>query len=198
MRKLITARRAAICGAVAILSIGCVTGAALALPASHASTTIHACASKSSGALRLAAHCKSSERAVSWSKVGPRGPAGLSQGFANSLNGEISVSSSVNLTSVRLPKGSYLLFATATAVNGSGSPATFTCDLSLAGSGQTEASPLTVAPDGYGQVSLSLAGTIKPATDTVLTCSGGAASTYMENSKIEAIQVKSLTIPPPV
>jgi Collagen triple helix repeat (20 copies) len=39
--------------------------------------TIHACYSKRNGALRIASHCKRSERAVSWSKVGPQGPRGL-------------------------------------------------------------------------------------------------------------------------
>jgi hypothetical protein len=38
--------------------------------------TIKACAAKKGGALRLATRCKSSERAVTWNSVGPRGPAG--------------------------------------------------------------------------------------------------------------------------
>jgi hypothetical protein len=53
-------------------------GAGWAIAASTSSTaTIRACASKSNGALRLAARCKSSERRVSWNTVGPRGPRGL-------------------------------------------------------------------------------------------------------------------------
>jgi hypothetical protein len=38
--------------------------------------TIHACASKQNGALRVARHCKPSERGLTWSKVGPPGPPG--------------------------------------------------------------------------------------------------------------------------
>jgi hypothetical protein len=53
-------------------------GAGWAIAASTTSSaTLRACASKSNGALRLAAKCKSSERRVSWNTVGPRGPRGL-------------------------------------------------------------------------------------------------------------------------
>jgi hypothetical protein len=53
-------------------------GAGWAIAASTSSTaTTRACASKSTGALRLAASCKRSERRVSWNTVGPRGPRGL-------------------------------------------------------------------------------------------------------------------------
>jgi Collagen triple helix repeat (20 copies) len=40
------------------------------------SGSIHACYNKRTGVLRIASHCKRSERAVSWSKVGPQGPRG--------------------------------------------------------------------------------------------------------------------------
>jgi hypothetical protein len=53
-------------------------GAGWAIAASTSSTaTIRACASKSTGALRLAPSCKRSERSVSWNTVGPRGRRGL-------------------------------------------------------------------------------------------------------------------------
>ena len=53
-------------------------GAGWAIAASTTSTaTIHACASKSTGVLRLARTCKRSERRVSWNTAGPRGPRGL-------------------------------------------------------------------------------------------------------------------------
>lgn len=52
-------------------------GAGWAIAASTTSSaTIRACASKSTGALRLAGKCKSSEHRVSWNTVGPRGPRG--------------------------------------------------------------------------------------------------------------------------
>src|SRR5437773_837157 len=45
--------------------------------ATTSSATLRAHASKSNGALRWAARCKSSERRVSWNTVGPQGPRGL-------------------------------------------------------------------------------------------------------------------------
>lgn len=48
-------------------------------------SAIHACYSKRTGALRIASRCKRSERAVSWSRVGPQGPRG--QRGANGRNG---------------------------------------------------------------------------------------------------------------
>jgi hypothetical protein len=64
-------------------------GAGWAIAASTSSTaTIRACASKSNGALRLAARCKSSERRVSWNTVGPRGPRGATGvAGANGIDG---------------------------------------------------------------------------------------------------------------
>jgi hypothetical protein len=60
-------------GAVCLLAVG----AGWAIAASTTSTaTIRACASKSTGVLRLARTCRKSERSVSWNTVGPRGPRG--------------------------------------------------------------------------------------------------------------------------
>jgi hypothetical protein len=44
--------------------------------AAGTSKALRGCANKRSGALRLAAHCKKSERGVSWSIAGPQGPQG--------------------------------------------------------------------------------------------------------------------------
>src|SRR5919205_2446935 len=61
-------------GAVCVLAVG----AGWAIAASTTSTaTIHACANKTTGVLRLASECRKSERSVSWNTVGPRGPRGF-------------------------------------------------------------------------------------------------------------------------
>jgi hypothetical protein len=62
-------------------------GAGWAIAASTTSSaTIRACASKSTGVLRLAASCKRSERSLSWNTLGPRGPRGL-QGIQGATGG---------------------------------------------------------------------------------------------------------------
>jgi hypothetical protein len=48
------------------------------------SNTIHACASKPSGALRLSTKCEKNEQPVSWNIQGPPGPLGPSS--ASSLS----------------------------------------------------------------------------------------------------------------
>jgi hypothetical protein len=59
-------------GVVAVLAAG--GGYAIAASTSN---TIRACANKTSGALRIASRCKSTENTLSWNKVGPTGPRGL-------------------------------------------------------------------------------------------------------------------------
>jgi hypothetical protein len=72
MRRLL-APRSAPALAVGVLAL-LAAGGGYALAAS--SGTIHACANKRNGALRVASHCKRSEGSLSWNKVGPAGPRG--------------------------------------------------------------------------------------------------------------------------
>jgi hypothetical protein len=51
-------------------------GAAIAATAISSSSSIHACVSKTSGALYVAKHCTGTERALSFNQRGPAGPAG--------------------------------------------------------------------------------------------------------------------------
>jgi hypothetical protein len=59
---------------VVITAIVC-TSVGVAL-AGSSKNTLHACASKHGGALRIAKKCRRSERAVTWSKTGPAGARG--------------------------------------------------------------------------------------------------------------------------
>ena len=53
-------------------------GGLAAQAAAHSGTwaVIHACANKTTGQLRLADQCRTSEKSVSWNKRGPAGPQG--------------------------------------------------------------------------------------------------------------------------
>ncbi len=68
-------------GAVAALATALVVaGGALSAGSSGSSTTITACVKKSSGAARIVragSNCRSSERRVSWKRIGPAGKRGL-------------------------------------------------------------------------------------------------------------------------
>lgn len=85
MRRMLAGHRthAVVLGAVALLTFG--GGYAIA----SGGGTIHACANKKSGSLRLANTCKKGERAVTWSVTGPRGPQGIAG--TNGRNGATSV-----------------------------------------------------------------------------------------------------------
>jgi hypothetical protein len=117
----------------ALAACACViVGGGAAWAASGGSTTIHACFSSHGGALRVAAHCKHGEKALSWSQTGPAGPAGAvgaagAAGSAGSAGGEGAAGPSdiyasgsavgalttsyTTVGSFTLPPGSYLLEA---------------------------------------------------------------------------------------
>jgi hypothetical protein len=60
---------------------------------------IHACVDTSTGTVRIARHCRQSERAMTWAKTGPQGSAGPSDGY--SATGD-------RLATVAVPPGDYL------------------------------------------------------------------------------------------
>lgn len=75
LTKLAGSRAIAFCAVAAVaLAVG---AGGLAFAASRAGT-VHACAAKRNGVLRLSARCRKDERAVSWSVRGPRGRRGRS------------------------------------------------------------------------------------------------------------------------
>jgi len=74
MRKVLRDGRTGRVLLVAVLGIGAI-GTAWSL-AAGTSNTLHACADKDGGALRLAKKCKHGERSVSWNIQGPKGDTG--------------------------------------------------------------------------------------------------------------------------
>src|ERR1700739_4152098 len=53
-----------------------IPGAASAATSSSKPAVVHACYAKKGGALRVATHCTSAQRSISWNQTGPKGPAG--------------------------------------------------------------------------------------------------------------------------
>jgi hypothetical protein len=161
MTKSLSARRlASLAGAAALLVA---TGGAAFAAASG--NSLHACASKSSGALRLAANCKRSEKGVSWAIVGPSGPQGPRgpngaqgpQGPQGAQGGQGSpgqrgpsdafteywsdtsishaAAQPVNLGAVSLPAGSFMVFGRASVTNNTDAAQGLTCGLGTPGVG---------------------------------------------------------------
>ena len=72
MKKLLRVRPLA----VVVCAVGLFAAAVGAALAATSGGTIHACAKKNNGALRLADRCRHNEKSVSWNITGPRGPQG--------------------------------------------------------------------------------------------------------------------------
>jgi hypothetical protein len=84
-------RAGAIIGSAVLIAAVAVPGFALASVRPAATTgTIHGCANKKTGALRVATSCSSAERAVVWSIQGPRGATGATgKAGANGATGPV-------------------------------------------------------------------------------------------------------------
>jgi Collagen triple helix repeat (20 copies) len=64
------------CASVLALATLATGGIALASN-SHRVTMVHACVNRATGEIRIARHCTRRERALTWNKQGPAGPAGV-------------------------------------------------------------------------------------------------------------------------
>lgn len=89
-------------------------GAAAYASTSGSSGTIHACASRSTGVLRLGHHCRRRERAVTWNKAGPSGTPGPSDAY-------YSDNSPAGAATVTVPPGEYVATGNCTAFMSQGS-----------------------------------------------------------------------------
>ena len=175
------------------------TAASMAIADSRGSTTLHACAARSGGALRWATRCKASERAVSWSVRGPRGPRGrpgargAGPAYSSRLPGSSPVGSGplTEIASVTLPPGDYLVTATATA----SSPAATdngTCELEGAGEfGESASFSITSSHgEALGVTGLAQATSVD---DVVKLLCGGQTSVTIAQGVLTAVQVQSVS-----
>lgn len=188
----------------AVLAVLVVAGVAYAsIPDS--SGVIHGCYQTNKGSLRVidsSASCAVGETALNWSQTGPPGaqgvqgppgPAGPSHAYVDRVPfvGSIDFGPSVfptTITSVSVPAGSYVVYATGEYDTGEGTPGELICAFNDA----TPVTGWTAPTDGIGPyaivdtVSLSSAGVIE------LDCQGGDQETVtpsMSDNKLVAVQV---------
>jgi hypothetical protein len=92
-------------------------GAATAIAATAtASSTVHACVSKTSGALYVAKHCTGAQRALSFNQRGPAGPAGATGIAAYAqVSGTGTVLAEKGMTVTETATGMYTVEITASA-----------------------------------------------------------------------------------
>jgi hypothetical protein len=188
-------------GAVGLLAAAGLAAGGMALAATQSSTTIHACASKSSGALRLAGHCRSTERAVSWNKAGPAGPSHVYASFHDAAT-FVPFSTTTTLGSLALPRGTFTVFAKAWVQSqaGSGNSDVF-CSLVLGPNfdeGTVDAqdgnAPTGPEPVRNEMLELNVNGPLSGPGHALLKCRNfGGGNTFLKFIKITAIKVGGLT-----
>lgn len=171
--------------------------------AASTSGVVHACASKKSGALRLAGHCTEKERAVTWNVQGPqgnqgkqgtRGATGPSDIYAAGAAAG-TLGSTARITSITVPPGRYLIGAK---INMEGSTTSQTVDCFLApslaaGPGSWDGA-ITTLPVNTAQATMSLAGadTFSSQQTIVMGCSSTPTGASYANARLWATKTGSL------
>lgn len=135
---------------VSLLMVGGVWAARAAYATiPDSSGVIHACYDMGNGTLRVidteaGEACRPQETALSWNQKGPQGqvgprgpegPRGPSDGYVTSLRGGpgIAVDNSVDVLSLSLPAGDYMLSATARVQRNQAGTSRVVCDLNVGG-----------------------------------------------------------------
>lgn len=96
-----------------VIAVVLVVCGGYAFAATNATPVIRACVDKTSGALRLAAKCTGSERAVTWSKAGPQGkPGPQGNPGAQGAQGATGQAGSAGAAGLQGPAGSARAYAT--------------------------------------------------------------------------------------
>jgi hypothetical protein len=165
--------------------------AGVQVAAASGSSTIHACAAKSNGALRVAKHCTRHERAVSWSQRGPAGlsgkpgapgKAGAAAGYTSIIDNDQGVAISDdnayhNVISLTLPAGSYVVTYSFELYNSSTTATFGSCRINTPTSFEYDSYALPAAAPG-GETSAQPSGTYG-----VLAPSGGSTVSVACNSE---------------
>lgn len=212
----LTASRRWRCAAIAVIGAGALvtttTGwvaAAGHLRSGHPKK-IHACIGHG-GVLRIATHCTSSETGITWNKygpVGPRGPAGVAQGYAGryvtlkSSGTKLTSKFAVITQTPPLSRGTYL--ATATVNLAMFAHAAAMCEIrSAKGNASVSAQHADAqTPPGSSESSANLAlnaDILHAVRGDVLQVicrdyRAGSKATAVTNAQINATQVNSLTV----
>lgn len=172
---------------------------------------IHACYDAGNGTLRVidteaGETCRPQETALSWNQEGPQGPEGPSgpegppgpsDGYVKSLRGGtgIEVNGTVNVLSLSLPAGDYILSTTALVQRNQAGISTVICDLRVGGG--PFATGYVERLDGADAVAtLAATSGVSLSTDEMihLSCfASGADGTFVTLADLTAVRVGTVT-----
>jgi hypothetical protein len=210
-------------GAATLAILLAAGGAAWA--ASSSGRTIHACFKSHGGALRIAAHCKHGERALSWNQIGPRGvrgltgikgaagakgaagktglgltgPAGPSDVYAGGAATGTLTSAYTSYGTLPVPAGSYLIEAKVTFIPES-KASKMTCAIAPGTSFTTpwDSGIASGEPNVDNVLSLIGAKTFASTQTIELVCKASAGTGKVEDAHLVAIKTSLLHGEPPV
>lgn len=210
-------------GGVAIMIAAAVLTGGIAIAGStSAGRTIHACVSKSTGVVRIAAHCRSDETGLSWNRQGAAGPAGLrgetgpSDAYAvySGISFGVDVPTTMTpigpaLTLPAPPGGASYVVSAEVLMNGSSNRGVeVLCEL-VVGDGTTipglDAAFETFLPDPSGVsgqdrvVPLAASGTVYGTTTAHVQCLaspelGGTDTVFVSSVRITAVKAGTLNV----
>jgi len=196
---------------------GVVSGGLLFATIPDQAGVLHGCYSKSGGAVRVIDNsvtgCKASETSISWNVAGPKGDEGTpglpgapgapgdrgpADAFMANRNGGFSAtplnpSTFINLVSMPLPAGSFVVNGIA-ALSGGSDVGTAQCGIfsSSGPLGHVVQASVVGSPNSFGTISLTTAFTLA-APDEVSVACRGSSWIAKQPSEINAIQVQTLT-----
>jgi hypothetical protein len=162
--------------------------------------TLHACAAKHGGALRIAKSCKSSERAVTWNVTGPKGARGPKGKAGADGSGPAYTAREVGLiaapsgtpaaiTHVTLPPGDYTVVATLNASTSNVGGDNGFCELGGAGFLDETQSSFTVTTDHSESVTLTGIAVSTDVNNQVFLECGGDHAVTIDQGMLTATQV---------
>jgi len=154
-------RRLLAIGAGVATIIGVGVGAIAATAAAGATdTTINGCYNVKTGALTVltATHkkCGTGQKAISWNKTGPQGPAGPStSGYFTGGNFANGLGAATTVASLALPGGSFIYNTSVNFANATGSSDNVTCSLKDGGGKPVDSVSTTVSASNNQAISLT-------------------------------------------
>lgn len=172
---------------------------------------IHACYDPGNGALRVidseaGEMCRPKEMALSWNRTGPQGPEGPegprgargpSDGYVSSLRGGpgIEVDQMVNVLSLSLPAGDYMLSGSARVQRGQDGTSSVVCDFRVGGG--PFATGYAERVDGVNDVAtIAATGGVSVSSGEMvhLTCFAiGDSGSRVTHADLTAIRVETVT-----
>lgn len=187
---------------ISLLAVGVVSAVRIVSSIPDSAGVIHACYDSGNRMLRVidteaGEACRSQDTELSWNKTGPQGPPGPSDGYVTSLRGGpgINVDSIVDVLSLSLPAGDYMLSASARVQRDRPGTSRVVCDITVAGGPfQTGYVERLDGPDAVATIAATNGVSLSSGEMVDLTCFAiGDEGSLVTHADLTAIRVGAVT-----